>query len=362
MTEFGSLEVNPTLRMSNGAILAEPPAWKIHYFTPKNAQCSRSISASLAKVLLNLQLHPNPEDYLTSEAIHYLIAQDILVPKTRKPQYKCSVPHFEAATNIAQWKLNPHFTFFADAQKGARLRKHAPWGGITAEYSLNEELTNAAWDLAHGTCNNRSALNSLHKVGYIGTQEAFAQDELHQQNLFLQWQENYKTSKYTLIENLVSQIELKSLQNYCADIQRRGFLDGDFGVAGKQRSHLFDDPQLRWLLERGAQLASKITNAPLISSYSFLAFYHAGGVLPPHRDKSHCNISMSLAINVPDDVSSTWPLEVQDPLGNSRNLYWGTGNTLLFDGRHYQHERSPMPSSDNAVYLILHFQLNPEYL
>ena len=73
--------------------------------------------------------------------------------------------------------------------------------------------------------------------------------------------------------------------------------------------------------------ARAITGRPLVASYSFLSFYERGGGLPEHRDKSHCVVSMSVALH----ADAGWPLRVTDRDGTRHELRWSTGQTLLFD-------------------------------
>ncbi|MBL9102523.1 MAG: hypothetical protein JNL82_16295 [Myxococcales bacterium] len=300
------------------------------------------------------------EDLLDADALAWFIAHDLLISPPPPLPDPTPAPPVAAASPDVDAAPDPDFALVAEPGAAPQLLERTPWGAPWTVFKISPAQA-AAYLAAHadprGTTAHAAAdVAALAACGALATPQAAARRRAARLRWLREARAAYARDERVLLDWPPPR-ELAALQAHARAVWDRGCLDGDHGVAGKQRSHVYDAPALRPLLARAAAHARAITGRPLVASYSFLSFYERGGGLPEHRDKSHCVVSMSVALHA--DVG--WPLRVTDRDGARHELRWSTGQTLLFDGRRYAHARPPL-AEPMAIHLVLHFQRDPESL
>ena len=350
--------LNPTLTMrwsaSDGRCLL---IWTTRCAGPR----AHRVCPRVAEALRQVARGTPPLRLLDKAALDWLRAAELLVtaPKER-PHYAPQWLSLGEPATVERPRgpvaLGPNFElrFVGD---DASLLELSPWGGTWASWRIETSLAPAIERIFAGHPAQPPAEAALLQIGALATVAAHRRREDERWRWFANARTAYQRRGYALLDRWPARGELTALQEYAAAQLDRGYLDGDFGPGGKQRNHIYDDPALRELHARAADLASALTGSPLVPSYSFLSMYLRGGALPRHRDKAHCTVSMSLAL----EADPTWPLWLEDLDGHASTLYWSTGQIALFDGRRFVHARPPLPAA-RACYLILHFQPDPEAL
>ena len=357
--------VNPTLRLR---LAADGCAalWCTRRAGPRRRDLSRRAGAAL----LAIARGHAPAELLDPDALAWLVDAELLIgapalaPRFAPPMLTAASPMSTAASPL--WTASSptaltapvppdpdHYLVFETGD--VELEQRAPWGGAWTRWRLSAGAAAAFADALAGAPVDAGEAAPLIACGALAGPSATAQRRARLWRWHAAGQRAYADAGVAVLPDWPPPAELAALQTYARALLERGYLDGDFGVAGKQRSHVFDDPALRPLHARAAALARAVTGRQLAPSYSFLAFYHRGGGLPAHRDKSHCVVSMSVALLASPD----WQLQLTDRDGARSVVYLATGQTLLFDGRRHAHARPPL-TDPLAIYLVLHFQTDPE--
>jgi hypothetical protein len=92
----------------------------------------------------------------------------------------------------------------------------------------------------------------------------------------------------------------------------------------------------------------------LYPTYNFDRFYYEGSVLPKHRDRPSCEVSVSLHIG--SNLEEEWPLYF-DYNGSVENFTLKPGDAVLYNGVEIYHGRNKMPGGkDNYFHnVFLHY-------
>jgi hypothetical protein len=86
-----------------------------------------------------------------------------------------------------------------------------------------------------------------------------------------------------------------------------------------------------------ASVLSGVVAEPLLPTYCYARAYRHGNMLPRHRDRETCEISLSL--NLGGDA--VWPLFVQKPNGEEVAVNLAPGDGLMYLGCVADHWREP---------------------
>ena len=89
------------------------------------------------------------------------------------------------------------------------------------------------------------------------------------------------------------------------------------------------------LLCLNASMLSGVIGEPLLPTYCYARAYRHGCVLPRHRDRNACEVSMSL--NLGGDA--VWPIFVQRPNGEEVAVNLAPGDALMYLGTATDHWR-----------------------
>lgn len=358
--------VNPTLRLDHAGSEAGR-RWRVELVTRRDGRRVFWISGRLGDALLEVRTGRRAVASLGDDAVRTLTAHEVLVPPeaaVAPPRYECRLtgdgrnePSRTTRTS-GPVVANPAFGVRAD-DRGTALVETGAWGDTMAEYAIDADLAFAYLAVARGdgATVDAGALAALHDVGAVGTAGEVALRTAQDAEQHAAVARQYERASFAIVDGFVRGHELASLQAYCDAVDARGFLDGDHDADGRRRRHVFDDPELRWLLERAARYVTALAGRDMAPTYSFLAFYEGGGRLPAHRDKVHCEHTLSVAVRTPaDGAGGPWPLL----LGGNERVCWTEGQALLFDGRRLTHARPALADGATATYLVLHVQPDPD--
>lgn len=356
---FGVLKTNPTLVIYFQKFGENSLNCKIQFYTFKKGPKSFLVSNTLGRTLAYIQTGANPRALFHKEVIELLYGHEILVHSkpTKTPIYTCALKNNGKILLDKKWEINPSFKI-RHSEEAITLCEIGSFGQILAEYSVDEEIMNSFLNLS----SNNSQQFSVVKIMALAEVNCLAhpkkikaiKDKLAKE--YELCHQNYKRNNFAKISNLVRPLELISLKKYCENLKKNGYLDGDFNAQNKQRSHFYDDQQLKWLHKRLLPILERISGIKLEPSYSFLAFYWGGGEVPLHYDKKNCFITASLAINASKkDLLKKWPLIIKTKGSAWKKLYWAIGEALIFNGHLIQHSRPALPKNQWADIFIMHY-------
>lgn len=359
MAPLDRLGLNPTLRITGERDQQGKTRWSAHFFTRHSGYRSIAISSALAQALASTREDRDFIERFSEEALEWLNAREMLVAEELEPpRYRVELPPSGDSISSQTLFIDPMYVIHSSLADGLELWEMASWQAPRARYAITTNVMPVfmAWSDGRVPAPGCAASKSLEAIGCLATLEQIKKRRRDEEDELRCWRLAMSETKRCFIPQLLRSAAHSELVNYCERIQVRGYLDGDQGVHGKCRSHVYDDPELRQLHEDCASLASAVMLTRLVPTYSFLAFYHGGGCLPMHRDPPHCPISISLCVAASDYLTKKWPLHLESPDGYSECQLFMPGDGLLFDGHHFRHGRSPMPKHEKATYLVLHFQ------
>jgi len=99
----------------------------------------------------------------------------------------------------------------------------------------------------------------------------------------------------------------------------------------------------------------KVTGLELAPLNSYLRIYKAGSELPIHKDRSECEISVSITIGY--DIDDPWPIFVIYEDGTQHDFVIPIGSGLVLRGSELKHGRKPLQGHENTyqVQAFLHY-------
>ena len=342
--------LNPTARLSGGGA-----RWSLKLRRSGRAPTRMELPPSLARALIDVGAGADATQLFDADVLGWLTERQVLLTGqvARRPRYVCGPPA-DPRPNDGEG-FDPAFQLRA-GQNHYRVVEMALWGAAVAEYSVDAPMAAVFVDACSGVELPADHQAELRGMGCLRTPAAQASRRQLLDAVLHHGRAQFGQRRWVVARHLFAPAEVHALCAYADAHLARGLLDGDFVEGGKQRSHLYDDPELSALHGRAAVFASAVSGLPLIPSYSFLAMYHPGGILPFHRDRGHCPVSLSLALRPGED----WPLHTVDPSGRPADLFWSAGESLLFDGHAIGHGRPPLQGKRTSLYLVLHFDQDPD--
>jgi hypothetical protein len=169
---------------------------------------------------------------------------------------------------------------------------------------------------------------------------------------------SYRSQRYAAVRGLIHSLQLAALKRYYRALVESGQLQrGDRQVPLRYAEH--NEPMARVLHRALTGLVSELAGEALQPSYAYFAAYLPGAVLRPHRDRSQCEVSISLLLDyapVPEGASP-WPLYIEDSRapGGSAAIYQCPGDGILYRGGELTHYRHALPEGHLSTSLFLHY-------
>ena len=161
----------------------------------------------------------------------------------------------------------------------------------------------------------------------------------------------FQNQGYLVVAGLIEQALAHFLWSYVhTKFASRLLQLGDDQVASAPRD--YGDPAFDGLLEYLRPRVEKCTGLALHPTYSYFRLYKSGDVLPRHRDRPACEISVSLNVGqLPAD--QPWPLSVEahDSVYQAR---LSPGDALVYRGVDHVHWRDAY-AGNRLVQVFLHY-------
>ena len=161
--------------------------------------------------------------------------------------------------------------------------------------------------------------------------------------------ELFSKQRYVLLRSLLQAPEARQLYIHALDLVNKGEMRSDTQVPNTPA--LYAEPCMESLLLRLLPQIEDATALSLYPTYSYMRVYKRGDVLVRHRDRTACEISVSL--NLGSEAGSPWPLWIEGPAGVSA-VHLEPGDALLYRGTECFHWRDAF-AGEHAVQCFLHY-------
>ncbi|MEU7872415.1 hypothetical protein [Dactylosporangium sp. NPDC049140] len=165
----------------------------------------------------------------------------------------------------------------------------------------------------------------------------------------------YEARGFARVAGVIPPLHLGRLREHYRRLARTGRLRlGDGQSADRYVAH--NEPIAAFLHRRLEGFMSTVAGRPVTASYSYLAGYRDGAVLPPHRDREQCEHTLSVLVDYAPEpaVEAPWPLELHLPQRRFM-LYQALGDGVLFRGRTIPHARRPLPAGHSSTSILFHY-------
>jgi len=155
--------------------------------------------------------------------------------------------------------------------------------------------------------------------------------------------------RYLPVKNILSNSLLQYLKVYCQILRSIGrwkkedklslALGGDPGF----------DAVLCWIKPK----IRRLTEVDVAPTYSYTRIYGKGAILERHIDRAACEISVSIAIEIPQGAPPS-VLHLKPPNAPETAVEMREGDGVVYAGIEIEHWRETIPA-DSYVQLFLHF-------
>jgi alkylated DNA repair dioxygenase AlkB len=162
--------------------------------------------------------------------------------------------------------------------------------------------------------------------------------------------ETFKQDKYFILQSFLTEPLLTVACKYALMKEKTGKTKrGDSQVP--RTSILRNDLLMETLLEEVRPALEQAVGAKLYPTYAYGRIYKKGDVLNRHKDRSACEVSVTLTLG--SDGSTKWPICVNGMKGESK-IYLNPGDALVYRGCEIEHWREPF-DGEQQVQLFLHY-------
>jgi hypothetical protein len=159
----------------------------------------------------------------------------------------------------------------------------------------------------------------------------------------------FSRQRYVFLRSLLEAPEATLLYNHGVNLVNRIPWISDEQVPGTPA--LYGEHRMEELLVTMLPRIEEASGLSLYPTYSYLRIYKRGDVLARHRDRSACEISVSL--NLGYDGDAPWPLWIEGPTGISSHCMQ-PGDALLYRGSECDHWRDAF-AGQRAAQVFLHY-------
>jgi hypothetical protein len=162
---------------------------------------------------------------------------------------------------------------------------------------------------------------------------------------------DYRNERYLCVRNLLPRSLVEYLQVYYRILSAGSGFHKDeqcplsWSVGG--------DPAFDALLAWIAPEVSRLVGFDVVPTYSYARIYAKGDVLARHSDRAACEISVSVAIEIPQGAAPSM-LWLKPPNHPATTVEMSEGDGCIYAGPEVDHWREPIPA-DGYMQLFLHF-------
>lgn len=156
-----------------------------------------------------------------------------------------------------------------------------------------------------------------------------------------------KDYKYKIVDNFLSEDELKLLNKYCYFKHRTNINNFDYSESTNNGdTYFYGDYLMESLLLKKKKLVEKECKLSLMPTYSFWRMYTRFSDLKKHVDKPSCEVSVTIQIS---SDGTEWPIYID---GNKFILE--NGQALIYLGTELVHWREEF-NGDYLAQCFLHY-------
>lgn len=114
----------------------------------------------------------------------------------------------------------------------------------------------------------------------------------------------------------------------------------------------YADPLMETLLQMLKPKIEYVTERNLIPTYSYYRVYRKGHELVPHKDRSACEISVTLTLGYNYSQENLWPMYIENT-----PIVCEPGDAIIYKGCEVEHWRNPFDCADNTYHVqtFLHY-------
>jgi hypothetical protein len=161
--------------------------------------------------------------------------------------------------------------------------------------------------------------------------------------------------QYTVLGDLFNPLQIGAIRAYTRALREGGYLHGG-DVSVGLRDWMHNEPFFHFLHPHLTRILNRVVGEPVKGSYSYLAAYHAGAVLPKHTDRPQCVWNMSLALDGSPGIErdTAWPIYVEIG-GQAREVRLAAGEGVVYRGTDIPHWRDALPEGHQATVCFFHF-------
>jgi hypothetical protein len=158
--------------------------------------------------------------------------------------------------------------------------------------------------------------------------------------------QSIKEFKYKLIKNFITKEEINLLTDYCRIKQRTNVNQFDFIQNNNGDTFFYGDPLMESLMINKKKLMEKETGLELAPTYAFWRMYTMFADLKKHKDRSSCEISVTVMIG---SDGTKWPIYMD---GTEINME--PGDAAIYLGCEIEHWREEFKGDWHAQ-TFLHY-------
>ena len=162
-----------------------------------------------------------------------------------------------------------------------------------------------------------------------------------------------KDFKYKLIKNFLTQEEIKLLTDYSRIRHRTNFNSFDFTQNNNGDTYFYGDPLMESLMVNKLYLMQKETGLELLPTYAFWRMYTMFAELEKHKDRSSCEISVTVMLG---SDGTKWPIFME---GNQIELE--PGDAVIYLGCELEHWREEFKGDWHAQCFLHYVDKNGPY-
>lgn len=166
--------------------------------------------------------------------------------------------------------------------------------------------------------------------------------------------QTFKEDKYIIVKSFIENPLLRVAYNYALMMEK-------VGKAEKGKLQVLGTPIIRYdvfletLLEEVRPQVELATNTKLYPSYAYARNYKKGDILSKHKDRSACEVAVTLTLGADDNTS--WPIYLNGPKGVSE-IHLNPGDALLYRGCEVEHWRESFTGNRQVQLLLFYVEQN----
>lgn len=177
----------------------------------------------------------------------------------------------------------------------------------------------------------------------------------HPRNSYRQTGRRYRKRRYLVVRRILPQAILNYLKVYYTILTANNKLHRDRQCPSSLA--LAGDPALDAVLEWIRPKVSRLVGFDLAPTYSYTRQYAKGETLVRHTDRAACEVSVTVAIQIPKGAKPSI-IHLKPPNLSEARVEMFEGDGCIYAGTEVEHWREPFRTG-GYIQLFLHFIAKP---